>query len=140
MNFLIKNKQYIKYLIFILITSSLYLVAFGLAAEQPTNGLIINPKQCVALHQGKKCYVDIQISWTTQQQSNYCLFSSLQNEALKCWSQQSSGTFKQEVVANENVQFYLKKQANNTILQSTELEMKWVYQKNAKPRSYWRAF
>ena len=137
MNFSTKKTKAFTFILSIFITN---ICAFNATARPSGVTLNLTPKQCVALRQGMQCYVAIEISWSTQQADDYCLFSSQQNEALKCWSKQNNGTFKQAIVANKNVQFYLKQQVDNAILQSTELEMKWVYKKNSRSNSNWRVF
>ena len=102
--------------------------------------LVLTPKQCIALHQGQKCYVDIEINWVAQQHADYCLFSSQQQDALMCWSGQARGIFKREIVAIENVGFRLKQTGREETLGTVELEMAWVYKKNTRARSSWRMF
>ena len=102
--------------------------------------LLLSPTQCIALHQGQKCYVDIEISWVAQRQADYCLFSSQQQQALMCWTDKTSGSFTQEIVAIENVSFRLRQTEREQILSTSELEMAWVYKKNSRARSSWRMF
>ena len=102
--------------------------------------LVLTPEQCIALHQGQKCYVDIEINWVTQRQADYCLFSSQQQEAIMCWEGKTAGTFKREIVAIDNVYFQLKQTGRVDVLSSGELEMAWVYKKNTRARSSWRMF
>lgn len=102
--------------------------------------LTLKPAQCIAIHQGKMCYVDVEITWTMQQSGEYCLFSSQQSKALKCWKKSNQGLFEQEVATNKNVQFQLKRANNSNSLIVRELEVAWVYKKNAKARSSWRMF
>ncbi|MFT7129492.1 MAG: hypothetical protein ACI89U_001608, partial [Gammaproteobacteria bacterium] len=70
----------------------------------------------------------------------YCLFSSQQSEPLRCWMQSDQGQFEREIVAQRNVVFFLRKEKNNDVLATRELEMAWVYKKSAKARSSWRMF
>ena len=111
------------------------------AEESPvTAELALSPNQCIALHQGQKCYVDIEVSWVAQRQADYCLFSSQQQRPLMCWSDKATGSFKQEVIALKNVSFRLRQTGREKILGSGELEMAWVYKKNSRARSSWRMF
>jgi len=102
--------------------------------------LRLKPNQCVALHQGKDCYIDLELTWSAEQQGNYCLFVSKRLEALQCWRNSRAGKFKKEFVFNENVFFTLKEIGKDSLLASAELEMAWVYKKNSKPQSSWRMF
>ncbi|OUS25420.1 hypothetical protein A9Q98_12470 [Thalassotalea sp. 42_200_T64] len=100
----------------------------------------LSPKQCIALHQGKKCYVDIELQWRTPDKGDYCLFSSQQRSPLTCWQQDDKGEFKKEIVANQNVIFILRAHDSNKPIATVELEMAWVYKKNSRSRSSWRIF
>lgn len=97
------------------------------------------PNQCIALSQGKKCYVDIEITWQSKTNSNLCLYSSQSTAAIRCWKQANNGSYQNEVVSTKNVQFVLKDDKNNT-LATSELKMAWVYKKNTRARSNWRMF
>ncbi|MFT5277102.1 MAG: hypothetical protein ACI97K_001240 [Glaciecola sp.] len=111
------------------------------ASASETEGVIsISPKQCIALNQGNLCYLDIEITWSLQEQGNYCLFSSQQESSLQCWQGKRVGDFAREIVAKENVVFSLKPQNSKIILGSAKLEMAWVYKKNNRSHSTWRMF
>ncbi|MFT5677418.1 MAG: hypothetical protein ACI808_003370 [Paraglaciecola sp.] len=132
------EKSFLGYMLALLLVACASAVS---AEEAPISAtLVLSPKQCIALHQGQKCYVDIEISWVAQRQADYCLFSSQQQDALMCWSGQATGIFKREIVAIENVGFRLKQTGREEILSAGELEMAWVYKKNSRARSSWRMF
>lgn len=102
--------------------------------------LQLKPSQCVAIHQGKTCYVDIELHWQATSVGEYCLYSSQQTEPLKCWRKANNGLFEREIVARENVLFRLRETKSGGVTISKELEMAWVYKRNAKARSSWRMF
>jgi hypothetical protein len=132
------EKSFLGYILAVLLVAC---ASAASAAEPPiTAKLVLSPKQCIALHQGQRCYVDIEISWVAQRQADYCLFSSQQQDALMCWSDQATGSFKREIVAIDNVGFRLKQSGREEILSTGELEMAWVYKKNSRARSSWRMF
>jgi len=108
------------------------------AANETT--LNLKPAQCIAIHQGKMCYVDIELQWQAQDKGEYCLYSSQQTEPLKCWRQTNHGQFEREIVTRHNVIFQLRQEKPASVLISKELEMAWVYKRNAKARSSWRMF
>jgi len=107
---------------------------------QAKYSLIIEPEQCVAMRQGQLCYVDVKISWQAEQLDNHCLFSSLQPTALRCWSNAKSGKFQQEMSADKNIVFSLKKQGRASDLITKEIEMAWVYDKSTRKNISWRMF
>lgn len=116
-------------------TSNIY------ADSSITNYLLeISPKQCVAVHQGKDCYVDITIAWQTDVVGNYCLYSTEQTKPLQCWHKVTNILFKKEVVSNKNVTFSLKKQNTIQVLATGQLNMAWVYKKNVRSHASWRMF
>lgn len=102
--------------------------------------LQLKPAQCVAIHQGKTCYVDVDLRWQATSIGEYCLFSSQQAEPLKCWKKVNSGQFEREIVARKNVLFRLRETKTGGVTISKELQMAWVYKRNAKARSSWRMF
>ncbi len=102
--------------------------------------LSIEPQQCVAMRQGQLCYVDVKIAWRAGQTGSYCLFSSLHQEALQCWSNAVIGTFQQEMSAQENIVFSVKRQGSSISLISKELKMAWVYDKSTRKNISWRMF
>jgi len=102
--------------------------------------LKLKPSQCVAIHQGKTCYVDIELLWHAQDKGEYCLYSSQQTDPLKCWSKSDNGRFEREVLARKNVLFRLLESKTGGVTISKELEMAWIYKRNAKSRSTWRMF
>ncbi|WKD48566.1 DUF3019 domain-containing protein [Microbulbifer spongiae] len=109
---------------------------------KPSATLKLSPKQCIALHYGQKCYVDIDVQWSANKKGAYCLFSSQQDLHLACWSEARQGHYAKEIVSNTNVIFYLteKDDKQRVRLVAAELEMAWVYKKNVRSRLSWRMF
>ncbi len=130
------------------IVAMLVLIKQSVAAE--TVQFSLEPGQCVALHHGQSCYVDVTIRWQTLEQGYYCLHSSQQEAPLKCWKMEQQGLYENEVVADKNVLFQLRETAAfkgkaktsklGKVLAHAELEMAWVYKKNARSRASWRMF
>ena len=90
MNYFIKQTfiyQLLTYLVLLIMATSLGYSPLIFAKETPAKYLlIIEPEQCVAMRQGQLCYLDVKMSWRAEQVGDYCLFSSLQPKALRCWS------------------------------------------------------
>ncbi|GLX79347.1 hypothetical protein tinsulaeT_26870 [Thalassotalea insulae] len=124
----------------LVVLSLIILIQLSSVCYAQDNVIELQPNQCIAVHQGEKCYVDISLNWQTQQSGNYCLFSSQQQAPLLCWQNSLSGHFEQETIANENVIFYLKAQHGSEILAQKELKMAWVYKKSVRARTSWRLF
>jgi hypothetical protein len=102
--------------------------------------IIVKPNQCIALHQGQKCYVDIDLTWNANLSGDYCLYSSQQVKALQCWSGQSNGSYKKEIESSEDITFTIQLTGLDNILASEVLKMAWVYQKSSQAKSAWRLF
>jgi hypothetical protein len=101
--------------------------------------LDIKPQTCVSVHQGQTCYVQLIIHWQAGQSGEYCLFSSDQVEALRCWQQTQQGNFVQDIATAESLHFTLKKGQAVTIAEA-ELKVSWVYTKKQKSSLSWRLF
>ena len=102
--------------------------------------IIVKPNQCIALHQGQKCFVDIDLTWSAELAGDYCLYSSQQAKALQCWNGQSNGSYKNEVVSSKDITFTIRLRGLDNMLASEVLKMAWVYQKNSQAKSAWRLF
>jgi len=126
----------------IVCSGALFLITKNLYADSTlANHLLkLSPKQCVAVHQGQDCYVDIKIVWQTEAVGNYCLYSSQQNKPLKCWHQVTNILFEKELISNKNVTFSLKNKSDIQVLAKGELDMAWVYKKNVRSHASWRMF
>ncbi len=104
------------------------------------NTLNISPTQCVSIVQGEECFVDLKINWQTTSIADYCLFSSLQTKALKCWKNTQAGTLTQEFVTNKNITFTLQPSVTKNPIAKSTLEMAWVYKHNGRSPASWRMF
>ena len=102
--------------------------------------LHLKPQQCIAVHQGKECFADVELTWRIKVKGDYCLYSSQQTKALKCWQNSNQGEFAKEVSSTTNVLFFLKNTVNDKVIISKELEMAWVYKKTSRSHLSWRMF
>jgi len=144
MDYFIKHTfiyKLIAYIVWLIIGASLAL-SEQVVANQPQAkySLTIEPEQCVAMHQGQLCYVNAKVSWRAEQIGSYCLFSSQQTKALQCWSNVQLGKYQQDMSANKNLVFSLRKKGSSNKLVTKELEMAWVYKKNTRKNISWRMF
>jgi hypothetical protein len=144
MNYFIKStliSKLVAYLILLMLSTSIGFPSVSFAQEVHGNYfLTVEPEQCVAMRQGQICYVDVKINWRAAERGNYCLFSSLQSKAIQCWSNVNTGKLQQEMSADKNIVFSLKKQGRPNDLITKELEMAWVYKKNTRKNVSWRMF
>ena len=123
-----------------LVVTVILLLSWSYGSNAQESSLTIQPNQCISVHQGEQCFVDISLNWQTETLGDYCLYSSQQPQPLLCWQNSLSGQFAKEIKANENVDFYLKMQGSDNILAQQSLKMAWVYKKSIRARASWRLF
>jgi hypothetical protein len=102
--------------------------------------LTIVPEQCVALIQGQACYVTVELNWRTPVAGDYCLYSSLNTDPIKCWLDKEIGRLKQEFVSKNNIEFFIIKLSTKENIANVEIKMAWVHKKKGRPRTSWRMF
>lgn len=100
----------------------------------------ISPEQCVAMSQGQSCYVAVELTWQVDVPGDYCLYSSAQENSLRCWSNVSEGQFTQAFNTKVNLTFHLKQQNATQPLVTSVVKMAWVHKKKGQPRTSWRLF
>jgi hypothetical protein len=130
----------LRYIILAPMVFSLSIEAQQTRPHERTNSISLNPKQCVALTKGNSCYLDISLSWTAVEKGEYCLYSSQEKAAVKCWQDEIGGVFEGEITLKDNVSFSLKTGKSDILLSSVELEMLWVYKNKQRSHSTWRMF
>ena len=102
--------------------------------------LKIKPTKCVSLQQGQVCYVNVTVVWQVSDVGDYCLFSSLESNALQCWSSTKRGTFSQEVEMTGDIVYTLTDTKSKQEIISNRLLLAWVYKKEKFSHSSWRVF
>lgn len=118
----------------------LLVLSFVSKATDLKGTMSVQPEQCVAMSQGQSCYVTVELSWEVEALGNYCLYTSAQSQALKCWHNTTSGEFKQSFDSKVNLNFSLKNQHEQATLASAVVKMAWVHKKKGRPRTSWRLF
>ena len=102
--------------------------------------ITLKPNQCVSVHQGEQCFVDIELDWQAAHMNDYCLYVSDQDSPLQCWSNAQSGHFAREISTNKNLTFSIKVKNTSNISAQQTLKMAWVYKKTIRSRMTWRLF
>lgn len=110
------------------------------AQEQPNEeaSLVSLPDTCVALREGRNCYADVKVSWH-QPKGNYCLRDGHTKHIMQCWLMQQTGLFRYQFDSAETVNFELVNSNNGKVVDTTEIQVQWVYQNRQKKRR-WRLF
>lgn len=120
-----------------------YLILFGSShaqAQQKTYFLHVKPQECIILHKGQTCYVDIDITWGSEISADHCLYMKGQEQALACWQNTSGGNFTQQVEASESLVYELRQQQSQKVRATGELSISWVYKIPTRQRLAWRLF
>jgi len=131
------NKKLYFYVISLFLLGSLK--AFAVNTEQHYE-LDVMPTKCLIVKEGKDCYVSVIIKWKAFKNDDYCIFSSLSNKAIRCWSAVNSAEMKQELITKKNVLFSLQRKNSTNTLISKEMKVAWVYKKNSRAYTTWRMF
>ena len=102
--------------------------------------LQLKPHRCVALHQGQMCYQTVQLSWSANQQDNYCLYQQFNEAPLYCWQGVATGQYQYEFVSDSSVQLQLINIQTNAVVATATVEVAWVYKANTRRKIHWRLF
>jgi len=97
------------------------------------------PANCVALHQGRKCYATVSLSWQTSQAGNYCLYQKAGNKMMKCWVNSRESQFKFEFESSGKLEYQLIAIKQNKVLAETFIDVSWVHKASPRKRR-WRLF
>lgn len=101
--------------------------------------VLLTPVRCVALHQGQTCYQRVQISWSSAQAGDYCIYVDTQAQPLQCWQAQIQGSYSYEFASIQSQQVQLKN-AQQQLLAEATMEVAWVYKSNTRRKTHWRLF
>lgn len=101
--------------------------------------MLLTPVRCVALHQGQVCYQNVQISWSSAQAGNYCVYIDNQQQPLRCWQGQAQGSYAYEFASAQSQLLQLKNTQLQVVAQVT-MEVAWVYKSNTRRKTHWRLF
>ena len=110
------------------------------AAEVEAALLQLKPNRCVALHQGQVCYQNIQLSWSTNQAGDYCLYQQNANVPVFCWQGAATGMHQYEFASDAPVQLQLVNMHTKTPVAMATIEVAWVYKANTRRKTHWRLF
>lgn len=102
--------------------------------------LSLKPKECVVLKEGDKCYSSVKVKWIASEPGSFCLFRTPSDIKLKCWEDVSEGQFTEDLVMDEQVEYYLVLADSYEILSREILTFSWVHKKSSRPEHTWRIF
>jgi hypothetical protein len=121
----------------LLMTSNVYATPNSMSNSAQ---LEVTPKRCIALRKGQKCYLEVTFQWQHPQVSDYCLVNKTTNKNLKCWTNQSTGSFNLDFQSTKSNDFTLRNQNSITDLANVRIDVAWVYKSSKRAKSTWRLF
>jgi hypothetical protein len=106
---------------------------------QPQVQFSATPGNCIALHQGRKCFARVALFWQTSTSGNFCIYQKIQNKVIQCWKNSRGSTTQFEFESSEKLEYQLVSIDQNRVLAETVIEVSWVHKATARKRR-WRLF
>lgn len=91
------------------------------ARDRPVQ-LTVKPLLCIVDERTPGCDMSFLVRWQSEQIGYYCVFNSLENEPLNCWSNQRSGEMTDDRSVRENLMIWIA-QGTGTPLDSVTVEV-----------------
>ncbi|WP_448566530.1 DUF3019 domain-containing protein [Thalassotalea ganghwensis] len=97
------------------------------------------PANCVTLRQGRKCYAQVSLQWSTPVKGNFCIYAKNEHSPLKCWQNTNNEQVIFEFESGEKIVYLLTSSDDKKVIAKTSIDVSWVH--NAAPRKRrWRLF
>jgi hypothetical protein len=100
--------------------------------------LIAQPALCVTLHEGRKCFTTIKLTWSVVTVGDFCLYQKVPRRKVKCWQQSKGNHTLLEFASSEKLTFQLIDQKNVPVAE-TLIDVSWVHKATPRKRR-WRLF
>jgi hypothetical protein len=97
------------------------------------------PANCVALHQGRKCYARVSLQWQVPQQGNFCIYQKVSNKVIQCWKGSNGNQVQFEFESSVKLEYQLVAIEKNRVLAETAIDVSWVHKATPRKRR-WRLF
>ncbi len=133
-----KNKYPFIFAIYLL--SNVQSVVAVEQSYQDSITLSLKPKECVVLKEGDKCYASVKLQWKASEPGSFCLFRTPGDIKMKCWKDVSEGRFTEDLVMDQQVDYYLVQADSSEILSRGKITLAWVNKKSSRPEHTWRIF
>ena len=102
--------------------------------------LAVTPEQCIALHKGQMCYLDVTFRWQTNNVGNVCLVNVSDKISIECWHGKRSGQISFEFSSTTSKNYVLRTQLDETVLGNVRINVVWVYNSSPRSKASWRLF
>lgn len=97
------------------------------------------PANCVALHQGRKCYASVSLQWQAIQQGNFCIYQKDNNKEIQCWKNSKGNQIQFEFESSVKLEYQLIAIEKNRVIAETAIDVSWVHKATPRKRR-WRLF
>ena len=85
--------------------------------------LTVKPLLCIVDARTPRCAIRFDIRWQSRETGYYCVNSSLDSEALRCWEQARSGRHEDDRDVAETFRYWLDRGAGHPELASATVEI-----------------
>ena len=97
------------------------------------------PANCVALHQGRKCYAKVSLQWQVIEQGNFCIYQKDNSKVIQCWKNSNGNQVQFEFESNIKLEYQLIAVEKNNVIAETAIDVSWVHKATPRKRR-WRLF
>lgn len=97
------------------------------------------PANCVALHQGRKCYALVSLNWQVAHVGDFCIYEKVSNIVLQCWKNSTGDQIKVEFESSGKIEYQLVAIENNIVIAEASIDVSWVHKASPRKRR-WRLF
>ena len=99
------------------------LVAQTEVAEDAAMRLTVKPVLCITDKRTPNCEISFLIHWQSGARGYYCLSSDLDENSLRCWSDEDTGQMKDDQTVREDFSYWMTADADSTRLAAVTVEV-----------------
>ena len=92
-------------------------------AEGDTIRFVVKPKLCVLSNEEETCHDTLEILWSAHSLKSVCLFQSNKRLPLRCWENESNGTYAVEITTGEDIEFQLREISDKKLVVADSFEV-----------------
>lgn len=68
----------------------------------------IKPRLCVLTKEEEVCRDELEIRWVSEEVRSLCLYQSEEAHILRCWENETEGSYQFQITATASINFYLR--------------------------------
>ena len=108
---------------FLLLLAPATLVAQTDVAEDSAMQLTVKPVLCITDKRTPNCEISFLIHWQSGARGYYCLSSDLDENTLRCWSDEDTGQLTDDQTVREDFSYWMTTNADSTRLAAVTVEV-----------------